>query len=105
MSTALSNAGLPTDIARDSERYRYISILRIMADADPRKSALLGSYSRGFHAVFVAMTVILAAGLLASLWLRRFSMDTGTVCLAVPQRNCKDNEWGRGTRCNANGYR
>ena len=74
MHDALSNAGLPTEIARDSER--YISILYSMADADPKKSALLGSYSRGFHAVFVAMTIISAVALLVSLSIRRSSMDT-----------------------------
>jgi hypothetical protein len=74
MRAALFDAGLPTDVAGDSER--YIGILNSMADADPRKSALLGSYSRGFHAVFVAMTVISAVGLLASLSIRRSSMDT-----------------------------
>ncbi|KAI0571354.1 major facilitator superfamily transporter [Pyrenophora tritici-repentis] len=83
IGAALSDAGLSTDIARDSER--YIFILHSMADADPRKSALLSSYSRGFHAVFVAMTVISAAALLASLSIPRSGMDT--VRLAVPQRN------------------
>jgi hypothetical protein len=83
MRAALSDAGLPTDIAQKSEG--YVFILRRMADADPRKSALLGSYSRGFHAVFVAMTVISAVGLLVSLSIQRSSMDTA--CLAVPQRN------------------
>ncbi|KAJ4332565.1 hypothetical protein N0V95_009632 [Ascochyta clinopodiicola] len=97
MSAALSDAGLSTDIARDSER--YIFILRSMAEADPRKSALLGSYSHGFHAVFVTMTVISAAALLASSLIWRSSMDT--VRLAVPQRNRVDSEWTcRGTRCN-----
>ncbi|RYO27756.1 hypothetical protein AA0113_g12246 [Alternaria arborescens] len=89
MGSALSDAGLPTDIARDSER--YIFILHSMADVDPRKSALLGSYSRGFHAVFVAMAVLSAAALLASLSIRRCSMDT--VRLAGPQRNRVDSEW------------
>ncbi|KAI0616956.1 major facilitator superfamily transporter [Pyrenophora tritici-repentis] len=102
MGAALSDAGLSTDIARDSER--YIFILHSMADADPRKSALLSSYSRGFHAVFVAMTVISAAALLASLFIRRSGMDT--VRLAVPQRNHVDNEWVcRGTRCNVHSLR
>jgi hypothetical protein len=97
MSAALSDAGLSTDIARDSERYSFI--LRSMADVDPRKRALLGSYSRGFHAVFVAMTVISAAALLASFLIRRSSMDT--VRSGLPQRNRVDSEWAcRGTRCN-----
>ena len=87
MSAALSDAGLSPNIALDSKRYSLY--LQSMADADPRKSALLGSYSSGFHAVFVAMTVISAVALLASLSIRRFSMDT--VGLAVPQRNRVDN--------------
>lgn len=102
MGSALSDAGLPTDIARDSER--YIFILHSMADVDPRKSALLGSYSRGFHAVFVAMAVLSAAALLASLSIRRCSMDT--VRLAGPQRNRVDSEWVcRGTSCNLRSLR
>lgn len=97
MGTALSDAGLSADIARDSER--YIFILRSMADSDPTKNALLGSYTRGFHAVFVAMTVISAAALLASLLIRRSSMDT--MRLVAPQQTCIDDEWAcRGTICN-----
>jgi len=102
MGAALSDAGLSTDIARDSER--YIFVLHGMADADPRKSALLGSYSAGFHNVFVTMTVLSAAALLVSLLIRKSSMDT--VRLAVPQRNRVDNEWVcRGTRCNLRSLR
>ena len=97
MGAALSDAGLPTDIARDSER--YIFVLHSMADADSRKSALLGSYSASFHAVFVAMAVISAVALLVSLWIRRSSMDT--MRLAVPHENRVDNGWVcRGTKCN-----
>ncbi|CAN9337133.1 unnamed protein product, partial [Alternaria alternata] len=97
MGAALSDAGLPTDIARDSER--YIFVLHSMADADSRKSALLGSYSAGFHAVFVAMAVISAVALLASLLIQRSSMDT--MRLAVPHENRVDNGWVcRGTKCN-----
>lgn len=97
MSAALSDAGLPTDIAQDSER--YIFILRSMADADPRKSALLGSYSHGFRAVFLAMTVISAAALLVSASIRRSSMDT--VRVGAPQRSLVDSQWAcRDARCN-----
>ncbi|CAN9331264.1 unnamed protein product [Alternaria alternata] len=97
MGAALSDAGLPTDIARDSER--YIFVLHSMADADSRKSALLGSYSAGFHAVFVAMAVISAVALLVSLLIQRFSMNT--MRLAVPHGNRVDNGWVcRGTKCN-----
>ena len=73
MGAALSDAGLSTDIARDSER--YIFALRSMADADPRKTALQASYTRGFHAVFAAMTAISATSLVASFAIRKLSVD------------------------------
>jgi hypothetical protein len=47
----------------------------------------------------VTMTVISAVALLASLFIRRSSMDT--VRLVVSQRNRVDNGWAcRGSRCN-----
>jgi hypothetical protein len=82
MSGALSGAGLPADIARDSER--FIFVLRSMADSDPRKSAILESYTKGFHAVFVATTAVSASALVAGFLIRKFSMDT-----ARPAEQCE----------------
>jgi hypothetical protein len=72
MSHHLSQSGLPTDIAHDSER--WVFILREMADS-PRKTAILESYMKGFHYVFVMMTGVAASALVVSFVIRKFSMD------------------------------
>lgn len=72
MSTKLSHFGLPTTIAHDSER--WVIILRTMADS-ANKTAILESYMKGFEAVFILVTGIAASALLASLVIRKFSMD------------------------------
>ncbi|KAF1832677.1 MFS general substrate transporter [Decorospora gaudefroyi] len=72
LSEELSNSGLPTTIAHDSER--YIFVLRTMADS-PQKTAILESYTGGFHSVFIMMTAISASALVVSFFIRRFSMD------------------------------
>ncbi len=73
MNSALSESGLPTGIARDSER--FIFVLQAMPEEDPRKATLLACYSEGFRKVFIAMTVISASALLASSAIRKFGMD------------------------------
>lgn len=73
MSSALSESGLPTGIARESER--FVFVLQAMPEEDPRKATLLACYSEGFRKVFIAMTVISASALLASSAIRKFSMD------------------------------
>jgi hypothetical protein len=72
MSDKLTSFGLPTDIAHDSER--YVFILRTMADS-PRKIAILESYTKGFHSVFIMMTAISASALVVSFVIKRFSMN------------------------------
>lgn len=72
MSSKLTALGLPTQIARDSEQ--YIFVLRAMADG-AKKTAILESYMHGFHAVFIFATAISASALVASLVIRKFSMD------------------------------
>lgn len=79
MGDALSDAGLPADIAREAEC--YVFILRIMADSEPRKTAILESYTKGFHAVFVATTAVSASALMVGFLVRKASMET--VRLAV----------------------
>lgn len=72
MSNKLAALGLPTQIAHDSEQ--YVFILRNMAEG-AQKTAVLESYMHGFHAVFVFVTVISGSALIASLVIRKFSMD------------------------------
>jgi EmrB/QacA subfamily drug resistance transporter len=72
MSSKLTALGLSTKIAHDSEQ--YVFVLRAMAEG-PQKSAILESYMSGFHAVFIFVTAISASALLASLVIRKFSMD------------------------------
>jgi hypothetical protein len=72
MSDKLSELGLPTAIAHDSEQ--YIFVLRTMADT-PQKSAILSAYMRGFDSVFVMTTAVSASALLVSFVIRKYSMD------------------------------
>jgi hypothetical protein len=72
MSDKLSSFGMPTSIAHDSEQ--YIFALRTMVDS-PKKTAILESYTKGFHSVFIMMTAISASALLVSFAIRKFSMD------------------------------
>ncbi|KAF2124990.1 MFS general substrate transporter [Dothidotthia symphoricarpi CBS 119687] len=73
MADRLSDHGLPTSIAQDSER--YIFVLRTMADSDPQKIAILESYSKGVQAVFIMMAAISASALLFSGTIKKFSMN------------------------------
>lgn len=73
MSSALSESGLPTGIAQESERFTFV--LQIMPEADPRKAAILACYSKGFRSVFAATTAMSASALLASMVIRKFAMD------------------------------
>lgn len=72
MSSKLSELGLPTTIAHESEH--YVFVLRTMADS-AQKTAILVSYVKGFQSVFLLTTAVSAAGLVASLAIRKSSMD------------------------------
>jgi hypothetical protein len=72
MSGKLSDQGLPTAIAHDSER--YVFVLRTMADS-PHKTAILQSYMKGFESVFIMTTTIGASALVVSFAIKKFSMD------------------------------
>ncbi|KAJ4363105.1 hypothetical protein N0V83_010225 [Neocucurbitaria cava] len=72
MKNKLSESGLPTDIAHDSEQ--YVFILRTMTDVT-EKTAIVESYVKGFQSVFIMMTVISASALFVSFVIRKFSMD------------------------------
>ncbi|KAL5115176.1 hypothetical protein ACEQ8H_006930 [Pleosporales sp. CAS-2024a] len=72
MSTHLTASGLSTDIAHDSEQ--WVHLLRTMPDG-PHKTAILESYMKGFHYVFLMMTGASASALLVSFVIRKFSMD------------------------------
>lgn len=73
MSSKLSELGLPTAIAHDSER--YIHVLRTMAPDDPRLSATLDAYLHGFQGVWILMTAICGSALLTSLFIKKFDMN------------------------------
>ncbi|KZM24873.1 transmembrane transport [Ascochyta rabiei] len=72
MSSKLSELGLPARIAHDSEQ--YIFVLRAMADG-AQKNAIRESYMHGFHSVFIFVTAVSGSALIASLVIRKFSMD------------------------------
>lgn len=72
MSNKLSELGLPAQIAHDSEQ--YVFVLRAMT-AGAQKTAIQESYMHGFHSVFIFVTAISGSALIASLVIRRFSMD------------------------------
>ena len=72
MSSKLSELGLPTQIAHDSEQ--YVFVLRAMADG-AQKTAIQESYMHGFHSVFIFVTAISSSALIVSLLIRKFSMD------------------------------
>lgn len=72
MSSNLTALGLPTEIAHDSEQ--FVFRLRAMAEG-AQKTAILECYMHGFHAVFIFVTAISASALVASLVIRKFSMD------------------------------
>jgi hypothetical protein len=46
-----------------------------MAEIDPRKAAILDSYTKGFQGVFIAMTALSASGLMMSVTIKGHSMD------------------------------
>ncbi|KAJ4339299.1 hypothetical protein N0V95_007822 [Ascochyta clinopodiicola] len=72
MSNKLSELGLPAHIAHDSEQ--YVFVLQAMADG-AQKTAIQESYMHGFHSVFIFVTVVAGSALMASLVIRKFSMD------------------------------
>jgi len=72
MSSKLTAFGLPTQIAHDSEQ--FVFRLRAMAEG-VEKNAILESYMHGFNAVFIFVTAISASAFIASLVIRKFSMD------------------------------
>lgn len=72
MSDHLSRLALPLNIAHDSERWVYI--LRSMDDS-AEKTAILESYMVGFDSVFILMTGVAASALIASFFIKKFSME------------------------------
>lgn len=72
MGDKLSELGLPRQIAHDSEQ--YVFVLRAMADG-AQKTAIQECYMHGFHSVFIFVTAIAGSALVASLVIRKFSMD------------------------------
>jgi MFS family permease len=73
MSNRLEELGLPTQIAHDAEG--FIRALHTLAMNDPTRIGALKAYVEGFHGVFEVITGISGLGLLASLVIKRHSMD------------------------------
>ncbi|KNG52046.1 MFS general substrate transporter [Stemphylium lycopersici] len=72
MSGKLSDLGLPTAIAHDSER--YVLVLQTMEDS-LEKRAILKSYMTGFDSVYIMITAISASAFLVSFIIKKHSMD------------------------------
>jgi len=73
MSAKLTSLGLPTSIAHSSEG--FVAVMKTMATDDPVRVGALQAYVKGFHGVFIVMACVSGTALLASLWIRTFSMD------------------------------
>jgi hypothetical protein len=73
MSHKLHELGLPDAIAKNAEA--FVFRLWYLQDNDPVRIGSLQSYIEGFHGVFWVMTGTAVAGLVASLFIKRHSMD------------------------------
>jgi EmrB/QacA subfamily drug resistance transporter len=72
--TALEDRGLPGAIARNVEGY-VVEILHDLPAQDPLRVAATDSFVEGIRAIFIAMTAIKAAALLASFAVKRQNLD------------------------------
>jgi hypothetical protein len=73
----------------------YISLLRTIPDADPRRTMILQSSMRGFRLVFVMMTAVSCSALVVSMGIRKYSMDKShntAVVLVRVSRQAGDTE-------------
>ena len=84
MSSRLSDLGLPTTIAHDSEQ--FVFVLRTMPEESMEKSAILDAYMRGFRAVFIATAAFSASALVVSLMIKKYSMDKILLAKFVTRR-------------------
>lgn len=73
MSQKLSGLGLPTEIAHNAEG--FIKIMKQMKVSDPVRMGATQAYVHGFQGVWITITVLSGAGLLASLFIKRHNMD------------------------------
>jgi hypothetical protein len=73
MKSKLKSLGLPTAIAHESEA--FVAKLHTLSAADPLRTGVLEAYVHGFRGVWIMMITISATGLLASLFIKKFSMD------------------------------
>ncbi|KAE9362755.1 MFS general substrate transporter [Stipitochalara longipes BDJ] len=73
MSSKLTSLGLPTSISHSSEG--FVAVMKTMAADDPVRVGALKAYVQGFHGVFIAMACVSGTALLASLFIKTFSMD------------------------------
>lgn len=74
LRSRLIRDGLPIAIAADFEG--YVPVLQGLADVDPSKSEIQMAYAWGFRMLFVTLAGIGAFGLLLSLSISHFTMDT-----------------------------
>jgi hypothetical protein len=73
MTTKLQELALPEQIAHDSEA--FIAKLNALKHTDPLRIGAVQAYERGFQMVFICMTVCSATALIASLFIKSFSLD------------------------------
>lgn len=74
LRTRLVRDGLPVAIAGDFEG--FVPVLQGLGDTDPSKSGIQMAYAWGFRMLFATLTGIGAFGLLLSLSISHFTMDT-----------------------------
>lgn len=74
MNDELGDVGLPTAIADDAQGYLH-NVLRQMDLDHPWRERLIEAYAEGCQAVFITMTALAAAALVASAGIKHFSMD------------------------------
>ncbi|KAF2202025.1 MFS general substrate transporter [Delitschia confertaspora ATCC 74209] len=73
MKERLIDLGLPGSIASQSEA--FVSELHGLSSNDTLRIGAQSAYVHGFKAVWLVMVTVSATGGLASLWIKRFSMD------------------------------
>jgi hypothetical protein len=73
MSSRLAKLGLDTSIAKNSEA--FISVMKKMQPNDAIRIGALEAYVSGFRWIFLTMAIGAGSALVASLFIKKFSMD------------------------------
>jgi hypothetical protein len=73
MSSKLASLGLPPSIAHASEG--FVAVMKAMAADDPMRLGALEAYAHSFRGVFIVMSCVSGTALIASAFIKKFSMD------------------------------